>query len=130
MIGSALTFRRHRNPAPLALTIVASVLVYLAVFGPLQSAGAHAGHHDHAQAHQDGHAGMHDNAAASGHDAMHDAATAGGHNDAHATTAAGRGSGGALVWVGLAVLIAAQLWDAVRVRRCNAVQHRTPKGAL
>lgn len=98
----------------LALTVIGSALTF----------------RRHAQAHQDGHAGMHDNAAASGHDAMHDAATAGGHNDAHATTAAGRGSGGALVWVGLAVLIAAQLWDAVRVRRCNAVQHRTPKGAL
>lgn len=131
VLGSALTFRRHRNPAPLALTIVASVLVYLAVFGPPQSAGAHAGHHDHAQAHQDGHAGTHDTAAAAGgHDAMHDTATSGGHSDAHATTAAGGGSGSALAWLGLAALIAAQLWDAVRVRRCDAVQHRTPKGAL
>ncbi len=33
-------------------------------------------------------------------------------------------------WVGFAALIAAQLWDAVRVRRCSAVQHPTPKGAL
>ncbi len=71
VLGSALTFRRHRNPAPLALTVLASALAYLAVFGPLQSA-----------------------------------------------------------WVGLAALIAAQLWDAVRVRRCSAVQHPTPKGAL
>ena len=47
------------------------------------------------------------------------------------TAACGGGAGGgALVWVGLAALIAAQLWDAVRVRRCSAVQHPTPKGAL
>lgn len=129
VLGSALTFRRHRNPAPLALTVLASALVYLAVFGPLQSAGAHAGHHDHAQAHQDGHAGMHDTAATSGDDAMHDTATTSAHNDHHTATAADGGSGGALVWVGLAALIAAQFWDAARMRRCSAVQHRTPKGA-
>ncbi len=77
---------------------------------------------------------MDDNAAASGHDSMHDAVTTSGHSDAHATATAAAGGGGAgggaLVWVGLAALIAAQLWDAVRVRRCSAVQHPTPKGAL
>lgn len=109
---------------------LARALVHLAVFGPLQS--AHAGHHDHAQAHHASHAGMHDNASTGGvsHDAMHDAARPGNHHDAPATAAGAGGGGGALVWVGLAALIAAQLWDAVRVRRCSAVQHPTPKGAL
>jgi len=74
---------------------------------------------------------MHDDASTGG--VSHAAARPGNHHDAPATATAagaGGGGGGALVWVGLAALIAAQLWDAVRVRRCSAVQHPTPKGAL
>lgn len=88
--GSALTFRRHRSPWPLVLTAVASAWIYFFVFGPFE--------HGHAE-----------------HGAIHDAMHA-------ATAATHRAAGGppALVWAGLAVLIGAQLWDFVQVRRCSA----------
>lgn len=94
--GSAWTARRHRSVLPLLLTLLASVLVYSALYGPLDGGigvtGASAsGHADHG--------------------AMHDAMT--GASGSH-----GGISSRVLVWIGLAVLVLAQLWDVRRGRRC------------
>lgn len=67
--GSAWTFRRHRSPAPLLLTVTASAWIYSALYGPLN----------------EGISGL---------------------------------SSTVLVWIGLAGLLGAQVWDALRVRRC------------
>ena len=94
--GSAWTALRHRSVLPLLLTVVASVLVYSALYGPLDGGigvtGASAsGHSDHG--------------------AMHDAMT-------EAPGSHGGISSRVLVWIGLAVLLLAQLWDVRRGRRC------------
>lgn len=93
VLASALTYRRHRGTiGPLLLTIAASGWIYALIF-----------------------------LVDSGHSASHD--TMGDHmNDSHAvsSTAAHHGlSSGteSLVWVGFAVLIGAQLWDFLRIRR-------------
>jgi MerC mercury resistance protein len=91
--GSALTFWRHRRPGPLIVTAVAAVSVYGTLFLAGGSPGAHGGSSEH----------MTDQLA--GHMADH----AGG----HAGFTGGRLT---LVWVGLALLVAAQAWDLVRVR--------------
>lgn len=87
--GSALTFWRYRQTVwPLALTVAASVWIYVVVFVSTS------------------HDSMHDNM----HDNVIDAHSAGGHREAL--------SGGrqALAGLGLALLIGAQLWDLFRVR--------------
>lgn len=93
VLGSALTFWRHRRPGPFALTAAAAIWVYSFIY---LVAGGHAasGHGDHMADHMSGQS---------------------------ATRAADRAGfgGGRLtaVWLGLAVLVAAQVWDLVRVRR-------------
>ena len=86
VVGSALTYWRHRNPLPLLLTAAAGAWVFLFTF--VIVGRAHAGSHDTM-------AGM--------------ASTSG-----HAGTPAPHWP---LVWAGLAVFLAAQVWDVVRVRR-------------
>jgi hypothetical protein len=87
--GSALTYWRHRRAGPLALTTLAAVWVYAVVFvvGSGRGGQAGAGHGDHM---------------------VEDAARQVGHGF----------TGGrlALVWVGLAALVSAQVWDLLRVR--------------
>jgi len=113
ILGSIWTYRRHRSLLPLLLTIAAAVLVYSALYGPLDTGIGVA----HAAA---GHGAQ--NAA---HDTMHDAtpSTATSHGDHDATTTVAGSHGGVsatvLVWIGLAGLLAAQLWDVRRVRRCK-----------
>ena len=101
VVGSAWTARRHRSLPPLVLSVVASVLVYSALYGPLDKGigvgKAAAGHT------QDG--------------AMHDGMTA-------ATGSHGGISPTVLVWIGLALLLVAQLWDVRRVRRCAVPRAR------
>lgn len=87
VIGSALTFWRHRRPTSLVLTTLAAIWVYGFVF-----VGRHSG---------DG-----------GHDNMSDHAT----GQVHAGLSGGRL---ALVWVGLAMLVAAQVWDLYQTRRAR-----------
>lgn len=88
--GSALTYWRHRRPGPLALTTLAAVWVYSIVFvvGGGRGGRGDAGHGDHV---------------------VEQAAKQVGHGF----------TGGrlALVWIGLAALVGAQVWDLVRVRR-------------
>jgi len=85
--GSALTYWRHRRPVPLLLTVVAAIWVYALIF---IVGGSHGGHADHMA------------------DQMAD------HMTDHAGGHAGFGTGHlALIWLGLAVLVAAQVWDVV-----------------
>jgi len=112
-LGSVWTYRRHRSLLPLLLTIAAAALTYSALFGPLDGgigvAHATAGH----------------GAQPAAHDTMHDAtpstATSHGDHDTMTTTAGSHGgvSATVLVWIGLAGLLAAQLWDVRHVRRCK-----------
>lgn len=95
--GSAFTFRRHRNPLPLLSTVLASAWIWASLYGPLNGGIGVEG--------------------AVGHDASGDAVSDG----MSAMSVAGRGGGispTTLVWVGLGVLLAAQIWDFARVRRC------------
>ena len=88
--GSAFTYWRYRRTiGPLALTVVASVWIYLLVFGLDAGHGGHGAMHDH----------MNDTHASS---------------TVHHGLSTGRQS---LVWVGLAVLVGAQVWDLVRIRQ-------------
>ena len=89
--GSALTFWRHRNTIlPLLMTIAASVAIYTLVYGFSLATG--------------------------GQDTMND-----GMGDSPTTAHAaqhGMSSGRqTLVWVSVAILLASQLWDVLRVRR-------------
>ena len=87
--GSALTYWRHRHPGALIVTTLAAVWVYSVIFlaGGSHSASTMA---DHMTDHMADHA--------SGH--------------------AGLGGGRlALAWIGLGVLVAAQVWDVGRIRR-------------
>lgn len=86
--GSGLTFWRHRHPGPLLLTVFAGVWVYAFTF--VIKSGGHA--------------------------AMHDDMSHANHHGAHLTHAGLSGGQRTLVWLGLGVLIAAQLWDVLRVR--------------
>jgi len=113
VLGSVWTYRRHRSLLPLLLTVAASTLIYSALFGPLDGGiGV-----THAAA---GHGAQH-----AAHDTMHDAmpstATSHGGHDAMTTVAGSHGgvSATVLVWIGLAGLLVAQLWDVRRVRRCK-----------
>lgn len=100
--GSLITYRHHRSLVPLLLTVGASLWIYAALYGPLDhgigvtrlAGGPAHGHAEH------------------GH-AMHDAMNAdpGSHGGLNPTL---------LVWAGLAALLAAQLWDARRLRHCRA----------
>jgi hypothetical protein len=87
--GSVLTHWRHRRAGPLAVTTLAAVWVYAIVFvvGSGQRGHAGAGHGD----------GMVEGAAK---------------QVGHGFT----GGRLTLVWVGLAALVGAQVWDLVRVR--------------
>jgi hypothetical protein len=80
------TYRRHHSLPPLLLTIAAAVLVYAALYGPL----------DHGIGVSGGHGAQHGTT----HDAMTTAA--GSHGGISATV---------LVWIGLGLLLAAQVWD-------------------
>ena len=101
VVGSAWTARRHRSLPPFVLSVVASVVVYSALYGPLDTgigvSKAGAGHT------QDG--------------AMHDGMTA-------AASSHGGISPTVLVWIGLALLLVAQLWDVRRARRCAVPRAR------
>lgn len=90
--GSALTYRRHRRPGPLVVTTIAAVWVYAVTY--LVGGG-------------------HGQSAHADHMAMAD------HGSTHA---AGGLSGGRLVliWIGLALLVGAQSWDLVGIRRCRS----------
>jgi hypothetical protein len=98
--GSAWTALRHRSLPPLLLTVIASAVVYSALYGPLDKGIGVTNA-------TSGHAGSHtqDNA-------MHDAMTT-------ATSSHGGISSTILVWIGLALLLAAQLWDVRRLRYCS-----------
>jgi len=104
--ASAWTFRRHGSPGPLILTVVAGAVIFAALLGPLDTgigvANASAAH----GAHDGGHA-------------MHDAMSAAGGSH-------GGISARALVWIGLAGLFGAQVWDLLRARRCVAAPPATP----
>ena len=86
VLASALTFWRHRNAGPVALTALAAGWVYWGVFG------ASANHHD---AMGDEH-GTHDQAVTTIH---------------HGLTRGRRG----FVWLGLMLLVGAQVWDVTRI---------------
>lgn len=97
IIGTTLTSRRHRHPAPLIFVVIAAALIFAALYGPLDAGiGVH-----NATAGPGGHYAA--------HGAMHDAMRA--NSGAH-----GGVSARALVWIGLATMLIAQLADAVLVR--------------
>lgn len=89
--GSALTWRRHRNPLPLLLTVIAAVTIFLSFNG-----NALFGH------------------AASGHGGDPTGASMGG------DTATASLPGGVGVWIGLTLLVTAQVWDVWRLRKTCA----------
>jgi hypothetical protein len=96
VLGTALTLRRHRNPAPLIVVLAGAALVFAALYGPLDTGigvtGAATGHGSH-------HA----------HDAM---------TDAMSTGAGGGGIGArALVWIGLIAMLVGQGLDVLLLRR-------------
>ena len=87
VVASALTFARHRRPGSLIVTALAAISVYTVIF--VIGAGG-----------------------SSGATAMADQMTN------HAAGHGGLGGGRlAIAWTGLVILVAAQLWDVVRVRR-------------
>jgi len=93
--GAVWTYRRHRSLPPLILTVAAAALVYAALYGPLTGVG-----------------GTHATESRAGHrDATHDTMTG-------AASSHGAGSANVLVWIGLGLLLAAQIWDIRRVRTC------------
>jgi hypothetical protein len=101
-LGSALTYWRHRHPGPLLLTVLAGAWVYLFTFVVETSS----------------HAPMHDNM---GH--VHE-------HGAHLTHAGLTGGRRMLVWLGLAVLVAAQVWDVLRVRTAHHRVAQSPRPAV
>ena len=141
VVASALTYRRHRNPLPLVLTFLAGALIY----GVLYAGSGHAsasshdgaaathgiGEHpmtsEHAAAHgtSDPHASsehsMTEHPMTSDQHAAAAAQGSGGHGGGH-----GSGTSKAFVWLGLIVLIGAQVWDFVRLR---AVRRDRPASA-
>ena len=93
--ASALTFARHRRPGPLIVTALAAISVYTVIF--VVGAGG-----------------------SSGATAMADQMTN------HAAGHGGLGGGRlAVAWTGLAVLVAAQVWDVVSARRCARARRVT-----
>lgn len=91
IVASGFTWRRHRNPLPLLLTVVAAVTIFWSLYGT-QLFGHDTG---------------------GGGDPMNDPMGdgMGGHT---ATTGL---PGGVGVWIGLALLITAQMWDIWRLRQ-------------
>lgn len=93
--GSAFTWHRHRNPLPLLLTVVAAVTIFLSLYGNAlfgHTAGGHSGGHSS--------------------DPMGD-----GMGDGMGGGSATAGLPGGLgVWIGLTLLVAAQVWDVWRLR--------------
>ena len=89
ILGSVLTFWRHRHPGTLVLTTLAAVWIYAVIFVGV-SGVHHEGSHDHVSNHAGG--------------------------PAHAGLTGGRL---ALAWIGLTVLIGAQAWDLIRIRRAR-----------
>ena len=87
IVTSGLTWRRHRNPLPLLLTVLAAAVTFWSLYGTQLL-----GHHPNAHG-----------------DAMGDGM--GGHTESAMLP------GGIEVWVGLALLLIAQLWDVWRLRQ-------------
>ena len=87
VVASGFTWRRHRNPLPLLLTVIAAGVIFWSLYGtPLF--GQHAGGHG---------------------DPMGDGM------GAHSAPA--MLPGGVGVWIGLALLLTAQVWDVWRLRQ-------------
>ena len=91
IVASGFTWRRHRNPLPLLLTVLAAGVIFWSLYGA-QLFGRDAG----------GHGGPI-------HDPMVDGMGA---NTASAGLPDGVG-----VWVGLVLLLTAQVWDVWRLRQ-------------
>jgi hypothetical protein len=89
IVASSFTWRRHRNPLPLLLTVVAAVIIFWSLYGGALFGHAASGHGDHMG------------------DPMPDSLHGAGHHGS---------PGGNGVWVGLALLITAQVWDIWRLR--------------
>jgi hypothetical protein len=101
-LGSALTYWRHRHPGPLLLTAAAGAWVYLFTFVVKTSS----------------------------HTPMHDDMSHAHEHGSHLTHAGLTGGRRTLVWLGLAVLIAAQVWDVMRVRRAHRRAVQSPPPAV
>ena len=95
--GSAFTYWRHRSPGSLVITIIAAVWVYAMTYLVDGS---------HGQAMDDGMG-----------DSMAD------HGSAHGGLSGARL---VLIWIGLGLLVAAQVWDIVRIRHQRMDTHREP----
>lgn len=108
VMASVMTYRRRRNPWPALLTLVASVTIYSSIFVGV-AAGAHADHGDHT-----GDAGNGDHMAHAGHGGL-------GHVGATRET---------LAWLGISLLIGAQVWDFWRVRGWRPPWRRARVAAL
>jgi MerC mercury resistance protein len=109
VIASAFSFRRHRLPWPLVITVLAAVGVYVSIFNPFAGHGTEAA----TGAHGDDHMGddhMGDEAA------MHGGAAGAEHGGGHAAFSTPHLL---LVAVIFAVLIAAQVWDFLKLRRAS-----------
>lgn len=104
VIGSALSFRRHRVPWPLVITVLAAVGVYVSIFNPFGGHGA-----EEAATGEHGGDEMGDHGAT--HGAMHGAEHGGDHAAAFSTPHM------LLVAAIFVVLIAAQIWDVRQLRR-------------
>jgi hypothetical protein len=91
IVASAFTWRRHRNPLPLLLTVIAAVTIFWSLYGNAlfgHAAGAHG-------------------------DSMNDPMSDG----MGANTPTAGLPGGVGVWIGLALLVIAQVWDVWRLRQ-------------
>ncbi|TQR87726.1 MerC domain-containing protein [Mycobacterium hodleri] len=91
IVASGFTWRRHRNPLPLLLTVIAAGVIFWSLYGT-QLFSHHASSHG---------------------DAMNDPMGDG--MGAHSAPAILPGGVG--VWFGLALLLTAQLWDVWRLRQ-------------
>jgi hypothetical protein len=120
-IGSVLSFRRHRVPWPLVITVLAAAGVYVSIFNPFGGHGTEAASTgEHGGEHGGGHGGDHMGDEGATHGGEHGAEPVAGH-------AADHGGGHAafstphllLVAAIFAVLIAAQIWDFVKLRRMS-----------
>lgn len=91
IVASGFTWRRHRNPLPLLLTVVAAGVIFWSLYGA-QLFGHAAGGHGNSMNDPMG-GGMSGNTATAGL------------------------PGGAGVWIGLALLLIAQVWDVWLLRQ-------------
>lgn len=96
IVASGLTWRRYRNPLPLLLTVLAAAITFWSLYGT-QLFGHHPSAHGDPM-----------------HDPMGDGM--GAHPDPTMLP------GGLGVWVGLALLLIAQLWDVWRLRRLTRLK--------